>query len=94
MSVPQPEIVHDDVLDEEEDALDQEDMDNADSDPTTDNVGDPSVEINVEELLQTLEAELPADLESKVSGARHRLEELMESRRARQDLEDFDDYQF
>ena len=93
MSVPQPDIAHDDVLDEDEDTLEQEDMDNADSDPTTDNVGDPSVEINVEELLQTLEAELPADVESKVSAARHRLEELMESKRARQDLEDFDDYQ-
>ncbi|MDH3420350.1 MAG: hypothetical protein OEQ25_10345 [Gammaproteobacteria bacterium] len=85
MSVPETEIVYDDTLDEEE-------SESMESDPATDNVGDPSVEINVEELLQTLESELPAGLGDKASGARHRLEELMESKRARQDLEDFDDY--
>ena len=85
MSVPETEIVHDDALDEEE-------PERIESDPATDNVGDPSVEINVEELLQTLEAELPEGLEEKAGGARHRLEEIMEIKRARQDLEDFDDY--
>jgi len=85
MSVPETEIVHDDTLDEEE-------TESIESDPATDNVGDPSVEINVEELLRTLEAELPAGLKDKASGARHRLEEIMEGKRARQDLEDFDDY--
>ena len=93
MSVPEAEIVNDDTLDEDE-ALDEEEMESADSEPATDNVGDPSVEINVEELLQTLEAELPENLEDKTSGARHKLEEIMESKRAKQDLEDFDDYQF
>ncbi len=93
MSVPDTEIANDDTLDEE-DALDEEEMESAESEPTTDNVGDPSVEINVEELLQTLENELPARLEDKASGARHKLEEIMESKRAKQDLEDFDDYQF
>lgn len=85
MSVPETEIVHDDTLDEEE-------TESIERDPATDNVGDPSVEINVEELLQTLEAELPAGLEDKAGGARNKLEEIMESKRARQDLEDFDDY--
>jgi hypothetical protein len=93
VSVPQTEIAPDDVLDEDEDALDQQDVESVDTEPSTDNVGDPSVEINVEELLRTLEAELPADLEDKASGARHKLEEIMESKRAKQDLEDFDDYQ-
>ena len=92
MSVPETELVHDDDDDETFDDEDTEDVEN--DDPATDNVGDPSVEINVEELLQTLESELPAGLEHKVSGARHRLEELMESRRAKRDLEDFDDYKF
>ena len=88
MSVPETEVVpdgHDDTFDEEE-------TDNVENEPATDNVGDPSVEINVEELLQTLEAELPPDLEDKAGGARHKLEEIMESKRAQQDLEDFDDY--
>ena len=93
MSVPETEIVSGDPLDEDE-ALDEEEMENTDSEPATDNVGDPSVEINVEELLQTLEAELPENLEDKTGGARHKLEEIMESKRAKQDLEDFDDYQF
>lgn len=92
MAVPETELVHDDDDDDKFDDEDTEDVE--DDEPATDNVGDPSVEINVEELLQTLEAELPAGLEDKVVGARHRLEELMESRRARQDLEDFDDYKF
>lgn len=93
MSVPEPEIVSDDTLDEDE-ALEEEEMESAESEPATDNVGDPSVEINVEELLQTLEAELPDNLDDKASGARHKLEEIMESKRAKQDLEDFDDYKF
>lgn len=93
MSVPETEFTNDDTLDEE-DTLDEDEMESAESEPATDNVGDPSVEINVEELLQTLEAERPARLEDKTSGTRHRLEEIMESKRARQDLEDFDDYKF
>lgn len=86
MSVPETEIANDDTLDEEE-------VESVENEPATDNVGDPSVEINVEELLQTLEAELPADSEDKAGGARHKLEEIMESKRAKEDLEDFDDYQ-
>lgn len=59
---------------------------------TTDNVGDPSVEINVEALISQLESEgLTKDIGS-CHDARKRLEELMERKRARRDLEDFDDY--
>jgi len=58
----------------------------------TDNVGDPSVEINIEELLSELESDgLIADCASE-DKAKRRLEDLMEQRRARQALEDFDDY--
>lgn len=85
MSVPETEFLYDD-------ALTEEDTESAEDEPITDNVGDPSVEINVEELLQTLESELPAAFGGTSSGARHRLEEFMESKRAKRDLEDFDDY--
>ena len=58
----------------------------------TDNVGDPSVEINVEELISELEAEgLGEPLEDDVA-AKRRLEEIMERKCALQELEDFDDY--
>lgn len=63
-----------------------------DADDTTDNVGDPSVEINVEELINELEANGLAKGLGNGQDARKRLEELMESKRARRDLEDFDDY--
>lgn len=77
----------DDAEDQETDSLDDGD------DASTDNVGDASVEINVEELLDELESD---GLISPASGecqAKRRLEELMEQRRARRDLEDFDDYE-
>ena len=91
MSVPETDVFDDEPLEEEE----TEEAVESDEEPATDNVGDPSVEINVEELLHSLEQEAG----SKHSGhsgtlARQRLEELMESRRARRDLEDFDDYKF
>jgi hypothetical protein len=59
----------------------------------TDNVGDASVEINVEELINELEADgLTEACTSEHIEKKKRLEELMELRRSRQDLEDFDDY--
>jgi hypothetical protein len=58
----------------------------------TDNVGDPSVEINVEELIHSLEVEGVAT-PGKEQAAKRRLEELMERKRAKRDLEDFDDYE-
>ena len=57
----------------------------------TDNVGDPSVEINVEELINDLEVDgviRPCGEQA----AKRRLEELMERKRAKRELEDFDDY--
>jgi hypothetical protein len=59
----------------------------------TDNVGDPSVEINVEELIHELESQGLADQLDKEVRTRRRLEELMERRRASRDLEDFEDYE-
>ena len=59
---------------------------------TTDNVGDPSVEINVEDLIHELEADGLVSLIDKEKNTRRRLEELMERKRAMRELEDFDDY--
>lgn len=92
MSVPQTDVFDDEPL-EDEDTEDTGNAVDSDDEPATDNVGDPSVEINVEELLQTLEQEVgPEHAGEDSSVARQRLEELMERRRARRDLEDFDDY--
>lgn len=65
-----------------------------DSGESTDNVGDPSVEINVEELIHELEVEGLTKQLGNGQDARRRLEELMERKRARRELEDFDDYDF
>ena len=91
MSVEETDIVEDEPLEEGESEAEPE---TAEDEPGTDNVGDPSVEINIEELLQTLEAESLSNGQKQPSAARHRLEELMESRRAKRELEDFDDYSF
>jgi hypothetical protein len=57
----------------------------------TDNVGDPSVEINVEALIHELEGD-GNNRPDREQAAKRRLEELMEQKRAKRDLEDFDDY--
>jgi len=58
----------------------------------TDNVGDPSVEINVEALIHELEVD-GVTRPVREQAAKRRLEELMEQKRAKRDLEDFDDYE-
>ena len=58
----------------------------------TDNVGDPSVEINVEELIHELEVD-GVTRPGREQAAKRRLEELMEKKRSKRDLEDFDDYE-
>jgi hypothetical protein len=78
------------VVDDDEDDAEEEE---AEAEPAaeTDNVGDPSVEINVEELINEIEV----DGVSRAGGeqaAKRRLEELMERKRSKRDLADFDDY--
>jgi len=75
--------------DDEEDA--EEEEDGAAAAPETDNVGDPSVEINVEELIHELEGD-GGTRPGREQAAKRRLEELMEKKRSKRDLEDFDDY--
>jgi len=87
MSVEETDVVEDEPLEEDDTATAT-----GDDEPVTDNVGDPSVEINIEQLLQALEEESAGTNEKHTVAARHRLEELMESRRAKREIEDFDDY--
>jgi hypothetical protein len=81
----------------EEDIEDEGEEDTEDEDgeavaAETDNVGDPSVEINVEELIHELEVD-GVTRPGREQAAKRRLEELMELKRAKRDLEDFDDYE-
>ena len=69
-----------------------DELDDDDSE-ATDNVGDPSVEINVENLILELEADGLVNRIGDEKNTRQRLEELMERKRAMRELEDFDDYE-
>lgn len=80
----------------EEEEIEDEDEEEAEEEASeataeTDNVGDPSVEINVEELIHELEVDgIPQP--AREHAAKRRLEELMEKKRAKRELEDFEDY--
>ena len=77
-----------------EEEAEEEEAETEESEPAveaTDNVGDPSVEINVEELIHELEVDGVVQ-PGKEQAAKRRLERLMEEKRAKRDLEDFDDY--
>jgi phage antirepressor YoqD-like protein len=77
-----------------EEEAEEEETEAEESEPAaeaTDNVGDPSVEINVEELIHELEVDGVVQ-PGKEQAAKRRLELLMEEKRAKRDLEDFDDY--
>ena len=85
---------------EDEEDLEEESEDSEESDADessepaveTDNVGDPSVEINVEELIQELEVQDVSNRLGNEQAAKRRLEELMEQKRAKREIEDFEDY--
>ena len=78
-----------DVEDEDEEEAEPEE---AVAPAETDNVGDPSVEINVEELIHELEVDGVTRPGREQAGKR-RLEVLMELNRAKRDLADCDDYE-
>ena len=82
-----------DDLDDEVEDSDADDEPDADADPETDNVGDASVEINVEELIHELEVQAMERRPLSEYAAKRRVEELMEQRRAKRELEDFEDYE-
>jgi hypothetical protein len=58
----------------------------------TDNVGEASVEINVESLIAELEEEARSGVDNS-GRIRRRLEAMMERKRRHSDLADFDDYE-
>jgi hypothetical protein len=83
----------DDLEEEVADESEEAEADESEAVVETDNVGDASVEINVEELIHELEAQGAAQRQANEHAARRRLEELMEQKRAKRELEDFDDYE-
>jgi len=85
-------VTEDLASDDIDDALEDNELDSDDIDDDSGNVGDPSVEINVESLIHELEADGLVSLIDKEKDARKRLEELMERKRSMRELEDFDDY--
>jgi hypothetical protein len=84
---PPPEVS--DELDEVEAEADAGD---ADDTLISDNVGEPSVEINVEGLIAELEAESRFVSKPDMISARRKLEDFLERRRVAREIEDFDDF--
>lgn len=78
----------DDGFDDEVDSSDDDDvsLSDDDSDDVTDNVGDMSVEINVEDIILRMEAKAGDDLKRKRE-IRRRLEEIREAREAAAELD-------
>ena len=60
----------------------------------TDNVGDASVEINLDDLVAEVEAEGLSTKHFHGSVSRRRLEELLEAKRMSREMSDFDDFDF
>jgi hypothetical protein len=80
------------VEEEDDEESEEEDGGTETAAAETDNVGDASVEINVEELIHELEGDGVAR-PGREQAAKRRLEELMEKKRSKRELEDFDDYE-
>jgi hypothetical protein len=59
----------------------------------TDNVGEQSIEINVENLIAELEAETQHGKPADVLCARHKLEDYLERKRVARELADFEDFE-
>ena len=59
---------------------------------STDNVGEASVEFDVEELIAELEADSGPQSNSTEASARKRLEEVLEKRRVAHELEELDEF--
>jgi hypothetical protein len=91
MKVKESGKIKEEEIEEDEEEEAEEEPAVAEPAAETDNVGDPSVEINVEELIHELEVD-GVTRPGREQAAKRRLEELMEQKRARRDLEDFDDY--
>jgi len=84
---------HDDPneVDEIDDEFNDEESTNEPDLPTA-NVGETSVEIDVEELIAELEADSGVSSGSTEGDPRKRLEKILEERRAARELEEMDEY--
>ena len=84
---------HDDLVevDELDESLDQEDSTD-DLAMQTANVGETSVEIDVEELIAEIEAEGGVSSGSIDEDPRKRLERILEERRAARELDEIDEF--
>ncbi|MEZ5564944.1 MAG: hypothetical protein R3F24_05260 [Gammaproteobacteria bacterium] len=100
---PPPEPSGRDHFDSGFDSDDDNSVDDDDSDDSletdadigegiSDNVGEQSIEINVENLIAELEAESHRGRKPDVHCARQKLEDYLERKRTARDLEDFDDW--
>jgi hypothetical protein len=58
----------------------------------TDNVGDISVEVNVEDLLAQLEAESKGGDTALGNSARRRIEDILDEKRVAREIQDLDDF--
>ena len=79
-------------IEDEDDEESEEEEGGSEAVAETDNVGDASVEINVEELIHELEGD-GVSRPGREQAAKRRLEELIEKKRSKRELEDFDDYE-
>jgi len=82
---------HDD-LDQVEEFDDEEPTSTVET--QTANVGETSVEIDVEELIAELEADSNIMADKSEQDSRKRLEKLLEERRAARELEEIDEFAF
>lgn len=78
-----------DELDEAEAGADADDSDDT---LIGDNIGEASIEINVEGLIAELEAESRFVSKPDMISARRKLEDFLERRRVAREIEDFDDF--
>ena len=93
MKVKESEKKKEEDDEEVEDENDKEsEEDSSEAAAETDNVGDASVEINVEELIHELEVDNGSH-PGREQAAKKRLEDLIERKRSKRELEDFDDYE-
>jgi hypothetical protein len=76
----------------DDDSEDEEELDAEVEVAATDNVGEQSIEINVESLIAELEAESSHGKAPDVQCARRKLEDFLERKRIARDLEDFEDF--
>lgn len=82
----------DEFDDDDEDFEKFEDTSEIEVDAKSSNVGDPSVELNVDEIVAEMEAEMGKDPSPPGGNPRKRLEKLLEERRAAREIDEWDEF--